>query len=283
MYRRQESRSLRPAFTLLEMIIAFAVIATVIGLLVVWVGAMREKSNRVTCQTHLKNLSLAVHLHHDVKGVMPPYASGKGSDIFGGWFIHLLPHMGHLEIYDRISDRHTARINGTQLFGPGRSSVHGVAFPELRCPSDPTRAHNDQPRTNYLANWYALTDEKKGAYGKPQPFRRLTDGLSHVVLFAEGYSQCQTLPRLALFSHPYHNFGLTQTGLPSDDPSYAPTDYTMFQIKPKDCDKQRTQTAHSAMPIALADGTSRFVSGFIKVETWKMVLKPRDGNPDEDW
>jgi hypothetical protein len=273
----------RFAYTLVEALVVFAVMLTILGLALVSVQAAREKSNRVTCQAQMANLVLAVHLHHDAKKTMPPYASGKGSEIYGSWFVHLLPYMGYLDSYDKLTKGQHTTSSGFQLIGSGHAAVHGIVFRELRCASDPSHGSSLNPRTNYLANWYAFSDSQKGAYRPAQSFHDLADGLSNVVLFAEGYGDCAKLPRLAMQSYPYHNFGITQTGLPSDDPSLAPDDYTMFQIKPSECDKLRTQTAHSAMPVALADGTSRFIEAAITVETWKRILKPRDGNPDHDW
>jgi hypothetical protein len=87
--------------------------------------------------------------------------------------------------------------------------------------------------------------------------------------------------RPALVACCTHNFGVTWHGKPSDDPSYAPTDYTMFQLAPPvaDCDNQRAQTPHSSMPVALADGGSRLVVRTIDPAVWKQLLKPRDGGP----
>ncbi|MSU76784.1 MAG: DUF1559 domain-containing protein [Gemmataceae bacterium] len=283
MYTEREYRR-RTAFTLLEVLVVFTVISTVVGLSVLGIQAAREHSNRVRCLAHLKNLALAVHLHHDAKKVMPPYATGMGDDIFGGWFVHLLPYLGYQDAYDRlVKSQKNNSTNGFYMVSSVDANLKGMPFHELRCHSDPSGQADDQPRTNYLANWYALTKQEKGPYGLGQPFRELEDGPSNVVLFAEGYRACDRVSRIAMQPYPYHNFGLTQKGLPSDHPSYAPVDYMMFQVKPLNCDKLRTQTAHSAMPVALGDGSSRFVSGSIPASTWKLILKPRDGNPDFDW
>ncbi len=282
MYTQREYRR-RNAYTLLEVLVVFAVISTVAALSLLGIQSAREHSNRVRCLAQMKNLVLAVHLHHDAKQKMPPYATGKGSELFAGWFIYLLPYMGYLDAYDQFVKDQKTKTPGITFVSSTGANLKGMPFHELQCTSDFSTGPDTQPRTNYLANWFALTKWKKGPYGPGQHFRELEDGLSNVVLFAEGFRTCDRVNRIAMQPYPYHNFGLTQKGLPSDDPSYAPTDYTMFQIKPKNCDKLRTQTAHSAMPVALADGSSRFVNGAIPQRTWTMILKPRDGNPDFDW
>ena len=68
--------------------------------------------------------------------------------------------------------------------------------------------------------------------GVLQRFQKFADGLTNTVLFAEAQANCDGLPRLATQASYYHNFGITQEGKPSDDPSYLPHDYTMFQVQP---------------------------------------------------
>ena len=53
-------------------------------------------------------------------------------------------------------------------------------------------------------------------------------------------NEADKLTRQALYAAHYHNFGITQEGLPSDDPWYAPYDYLMFQRQPAKCDSWRT-------------------------------------------
>lgn len=269
----------RRAFTLVELLAACAVMAVLLTLSLSALMRVREASGRATCANNLMQLGVAVHAYHFDRGQLPPYASG--GNVYGGWFIFLLPYVEQTALYEKIcSDNATA---DTMISTVSDDGVRDVRFPLLICPSDPTAydTSDDTGRTSYLANWFAFTDGTRGAYSRPRRFNDLSDGLTNVVLFAEAYSICDSVPRVALFSEGYHNFGITAEAKPSDDASYLPNDYTMFQTKPSasTCHSWRTQTPHEVMQIGMADGSVHGVAEAIGQTVWKQLLKPRDGLP----
>jgi hypothetical protein len=276
----------RPGWSLIEVLLAILILGTLAALLLVGLARIREQANQLTCRHHLKGLTLAVHAYHNVRGTMPPYASGRKGELYGSWFVPLLPYLGETGFYIRFKNAQTGQGKGLRLFTDARQSpaVRGVHFPFLMCPSDPTYREDDpDATTNYLASWYTLTNAPRGPFRPAQPFAAITDGLSGTVLFAEGYSHCGTTPRLALYSSHYHNFGITPEGAPSDDPHYLPKDFTTFQLQPQRCDPWRTQTPHGAMLVSLADGSVRGVDPGIASAIWKHAIKPRDNAVLEGW
>src|ERR1043165_2089113 len=229
-------RICRPAFSLLDLIVVLALVGVLTLLTLTAVVRVRESANRTTCVNNLRQLALAVHSYHDGNNALPPYASLTPQyPVFGGWWIYLLPYVEEKALYEKIAHPHvvTTAGGGSILIPPVQQlGIRDVFFQLLTCRSDPSQPRPHTGTSNYLANWYVFGNGVHGCVGLARDFRDIPDGLSNTVLFAEGYADCNRVVRPALTVCGSHNFGITPRDLPSDDPSYLPTDYTMFQVRP---------------------------------------------------
>src|SRR5947209_4457505 len=81
----------RGAMTLLELIVALAIIFVLIGLLIPAVLKVREASYRIQCASQLKQLGLAVHNYHDVYRLLPPSRLDANGAV--SWAVILLPYL----------------------------------------------------------------------------------------------------------------------------------------------------------------------------------------------
>ena len=280
----------RPGFTLVEFLVVIGVLAVVIGLAMPAILRAREAASLARCRHNLGQLGLAAHNHDHTVGHLPAYCTGQpGTAVRGGWWIYLMPYMEQEQLHKKILAAAKPLKIGTGTF-PDRAirqpGIRDAKYDVLTCWTDSSQPPkgDDRGMTNYVANWYVFGDGVWGCFTPPQKLSHIEDGLSNTVLFAETYRTCGRLPRPALDACSYHNFGITWQSKPSDDPSYSPTDYTMFQLGPRDggaqpCDPLRSQSAHAAMPVCMADRSVQTFSSTIDPSIWKQMLKPRDGGP----
>lgn len=110
-------------FTLVELLVVMAIIATLMALLLPAVQAAREASRRTACRNNLHQIGLAMHNYHDTHACFPPSSGGTdGSGTNGNalsGFVMLLPQLEKDVIWQRIrstpgqgGDPSTIAING---------------------------------------------------------------------------------------------------------------------------------------------------------------------------
>src|SRR5262245_35354271 len=191
----------RSGFTLLELLVAIAILGVLIGLLLPAVQKVREAASRLRCQNNLKQLVLAFHAAHDAHGAMPPGIGWYPGDYpaeraYGTGFLHVLPFVEQGNLYERAR-------GGGYVFA-SNNQVFSERVKLFVCPSDRTAGDgvvSDNQGVPWGAGCYAGNAQvfcqvhPDGRFKDPQERPRLNssfpDGTSNTVLFAEKYARCR--------------------------------------------------------------------------------------------
>ena len=156
-------------FTLVELLVVIAIIGMLIALLLPAVQSAREAARRMQCTNNVKQLSLALHNHHDIKECFPNDSKTYNSvrpdgqpwtDGLACW-AQIFPFMEQTgvsaEITSAISDNISGIINGTVTAVQGGHTVTGALaqkykIPPFLCPSCSTVEYRNE--TSSVSNGY---------------------------------------------------------------------------------------------------------------------------------
>ena len=132
-------------FTLIELLVVIAIIAVLIALLLPAVQQAREAARRSQCQNNLKQLGIAIHNFHDVRGKLP--ASGRPNDastVRIGSLVYLLPFVEQTVLWNKYDQS----VNWGHANNLPVTSVKLNAF---LCPSSPGGDVHDHNPDGYTA------------------------------------------------------------------------------------------------------------------------------------
>jgi len=97
--------SVRPAFTLLELLVVIGVIGVLCGLLAAAVFKTRSAQQRASCQNNLRQIGMALHLFHDSVGTFPTSGGWAGNETDLGWDVGAGGHQ-------KVQGPHSAHEHG---------------------------------------------------------------------------------------------------------------------------------------------------------------------------
>lgn len=153
----------RRGFTLVELLVVIAIIGVLVALLLPAIQAAREAARRTQCTNNLKQIGLAMQMHHDTFKVLPyghkiPAPPYNNNQDFGEatWIFAILPYMELKAVYDMADQRY-----GFGSAAPAPSTANNALvcrerLPPFECPSNSQVNNilwfNIYTRGSYVAN-----------------------------------------------------------------------------------------------------------------------------------
>lgn len=204
-------KSIKPGFTLVELLVVIAIIGILVGLLLPAVQAAREAARRMQCSNNIKQLTLALHNHHDAMKSFPPIlTTGTNGATFStqhSWITYTLPYIEQSNAWNMvrfptrpINDPFytTSNVDNSALgnaVDQNNLPVSRIWIDTFICPADPVggirqpESAGGRAPTNYVGNQGASVNFTAGDgiffRNSRVRFADIVDGSSNTVAISE--------------------------------------------------------------------------------------------------
>jgi prepilin-type N-terminal cleavage/methylation domain-containing protein len=278
-------------FTLVELLVTIAIIATLIGMLMPAVQTAREAARRSQCINNTKQLSMAVLQWEQANGSLPP---GSGGDpawtgSFGqpdgliSWAAYVLPHLEQTPLFSRIdfTRRAWTAYQATDRTAKGDAANQFAAQnmpPVFVCPS----AHRVRPVTEQkdyginggldfcCPNRTTPLSSLKGVAWMNSRVRLadIRDGMSNTFLLVEtNHWGSRGFAPLDVGTNPFFYVSHMDEGY-----TMGTTPMNWFDNNNRSACSDHT----GGIVVSTCDGSTRFLSEFIDVRVWNAAFTRKD-------
>ena len=178
-------RSAKAGFSLIELLVAMAVIAVLLALMLPAVNKVQEAARVAACRNNLHQIGIALHNYVDAYDCLPPGSVNKTGPVRNeaagyhhSWIVPLLPHLGEGPLSRQF-------VRGVSVYDSTHDAARAVLLPVVVCPSDPgPHLSADGPVTPAGTN-YA---------GVHHPVESPIDVTNHGVLFLNSRIRTSDIP-----------------------------------------------------------------------------------------
>lgn len=215
----------RRGFTLVELLVVMAVIATLLVLAIPAANRVREAANRTRSAYNLRQIQMGISNYESQHGYFPPSwkaTDPKADGTQDGWSVLavILPHLEQGALFGKIDFSQAYADAPLVKTADGREvALQAMRVPTYLSPSEPRdepRLANDVPihyPLNYAVNcgtWFVWDPATgRGGEGAFYPNSRLTAGD-----FRDGLSYTLGCAEVKAFNAYYRNAGLTDPEMP---------------------------------------------------------------------
>jgi prepilin-type N-terminal cleavage/methylation domain-containing protein/prepilin-type processing-associated H-X9-DG protein len=297
----------KKGFTLIELLVVIAIIAILIGLLLPAVQKVREAAARSKCTNSLKQIGIAMANYESAFQTLPPGDAAIGSH--GTWQIAILPYIEQDNVFRLYTN--FANIDGTNVGYSAAANLPATSrvLPILTCPSDPNagkfvtqnfgvashnyavnwgntvRRQNTYNGVNFLGAPFAFTNPPNPQRLRTFRYAAITDGLSNTLCAAEvlqGVSEgaITDLRGFTYWGPATGVMGLTGPNSSTPDLMQATSYCNNLPAQNLPCvfdsgtnNAYAARSRHSnGVNIAMLDGSVKFVSNNVDINTWRGIF-----------
>ena len=151
----------KAGFTLVELLVAIAVVGILSAILLPAVQSAREEARRVQCKNNLHQIGIGLQQHHDVRGKFPAGITSPDQMFWSG---KLLPYLEQQELFESLD-------LSREWTEPPNSTACETYLSVFRCPSSGASRHiNGQGIEQRVpCNYLGCTSGSNARESGPQP------------------------------------------------------------------------------------------------------------------
>jgi prepilin-type N-terminal cleavage/methylation domain-containing protein len=243
---------MRRAITLIEMLVAVAIIAILIGLLTPAVQKVREAAARAYCLNNLKQLAIATHSYAQVNQRIP--SSGTRISAKDGWLTETVTFW---EMHDRVV---WCPVRGkVRSHDASTSTDYAAVITGSYLGGVPTDHQVPDP----LREYHGLII-RHGSKGFPLRWSRSVRGLSNTIMLGHTWQHVDAWGSRTHYHGSWRDgFGIT-TVRSTARPPYRDTDFG-------DGWDYAFGGPHSVAPVAMGDASVRGFGYDVDLEMWQVM------------
>jgi prepilin-type N-terminal cleavage/methylation domain-containing protein len=175
-------------FSLIELLVSIAITGLLASLLLPAIQSAREVARQMTCQSHLRQLGIALHSYHQTYQTLPPgclewrgYRAPPTHRQFA-WSAFLLPFIEQQSLHQKID--FSVPFDASENSAAARTRI-----PIYECPSSPTR-HLIRGQSDYGGLYGEIMIDRESedglfVYERAFTFHEILDGLSQTLAISE--------------------------------------------------------------------------------------------------
>jgi prepilin-type processing-associated H-X9-DG protein len=171
----------RPAATLVELLVVIAIVGLLLGILMAAIQRVREAANRVSCESNMRQVAMALHQFHD----------DRNRPVGFSWMVPLLPYVEENSAWQQAQE--AKRIQPDTNINPPHVGA-SMVIKLYTCPTDGRlrSSHMDPDGfliafSSYVGVWGGVSGgPSDGVFAhSPLDFSAVRDGLSNTIMLAE--------------------------------------------------------------------------------------------------